>query len=336
MSPKTLRQPVFFCIHCGKKFTRKEHLERHIASHTGAKPWSCVHCFMPFNRQDLLQRHLKIYHSVSDDLDPIPPQTGAHKPDVACQPCHKAKCQCDKQKPTCGACKKKGITCVPRESRRVVKQETRARRSAAPQQPPPPAQVPLPAQPARDARNQQEPIMDTSLETMIDGEAYQQERRASHIQQGLYQGIGPQSSFIPQVPLTGNLAPGVGFPSYFNFPSPGYGGFDGYGNPIQPFGPKPAHLGYQNDPSINIPDMGPDSLNIPDLSPGSLNIPDLSPGSSPSIDTGFETLDEIPDMNGFSGYGEVVVNGNNHHSLAGEGAEPWGWETNSLNNFGFM
>ncbi|KAK3499108.1 uncharacterized protein B0T23DRAFT_434107 [Neurospora hispaniola] len=316
MSPKTLKQPVFFCIHCGNKFTRKEHLERHIASHTGAKPWSCVHCFMPFNRQDLLRRHMLIYHSVSDDLDPIPPQTGAHKPDVACQPCHKAKCQCDKQKPTCGACKKKGITCVPRESRRVVKQETRARRSAAPQQPPPPAQVPLPAQPTRDEQNQQEPVMEASLETMIDGEAYQQERQASHIQQGLYQGTGPQSLFIPQVPLTGNLAPGVGFPNFYGFPNPSYGGFDGYGNPIQPFGPKPAHLGSQNDPSLNIPD--------------------LSPGSSTSIETGFETLDEIPDMNGFSGYGEVVVNGNNHHSLAGDATGLWGWETNSLNDFGFM
>ncbi|KAK3951992.1 hypothetical protein QBC32DRAFT_152291 [Pseudoneurospora amorphoporcata] len=302
MPPQALKPPGFWCILCGKKFTRKEHLERHIPHHTGHKPWGCDHCLMSFGRQDLLRRHQAIYHSIPDGVDPLPSRVGSHRPDVACKNCHTAKCLCDKQKPVCGACQKKGIECVPRQNLRVVKAQNRARRSAAPQQPAPPAQLPLLALSAPFERDHPEPVMEGSLEEMLNAEDYQQERCAS-------EAAGSQNSFMSGLALTENLAPGGPFAmNGFDFTNPTYEGFDNFDNVIQPFSPKDANLGSE---SHTFPTMI-----------------DLS--RTPSFGTGFEGFGGITDLSGFTDgtgilsnyagfadYNGFATNDKTHHSLPG-------------------
>ncbi|KAJ9154666.1 Transcriptional regulator ADR1 [Coniochaeta hoffmannii] len=58
----TTTEKTIWCTHCGKSFTRKEHLERHIPTHTNVKPWNCHICYMEFTRKDLLSRHMSTYH----------------------------------------------------------------------------------------------------------------------------------------------------------------------------------------------------------------------------------------------------------------------------------
>ncbi|KAL2837696.1 hypothetical protein BJY01DRAFT_251321 [Aspergillus pseudoustus] len=52
------------CTHCGRSFRRKEHLERHLRTHTNEKPFKCI-CGASFSRRDLLTRHARLAHSES-------------------------------------------------------------------------------------------------------------------------------------------------------------------------------------------------------------------------------------------------------------------------------
>ncbi|XP_057175700.1 zinc finger protein 184-like [Triplophysa rosa] len=49
------------CPQCGKIFTRKSKLNRHIKIHTGERPYRCDQCGMTFSRNFHLQRHMKIH-----------------------------------------------------------------------------------------------------------------------------------------------------------------------------------------------------------------------------------------------------------------------------------
>ncbi|EAW25621.1 Zn(II)2Cys6 transcription factor [Aspergillus fischeri NRRL 181] len=89
--------PPFQCDHpgCGAKYRRKEHLNRHVASHSRGDCFSCP---------DLLRRHIRIYHP-----DRAPPASRAQK---ACAACHARKERCYGGFP-CSACQKRGIACSP-------------------------------------------------------------------------------------------------------------------------------------------------------------------------------------------------------------------------------
>lgn len=52
---------AFKCLEigCGKSFTRKDYLKRHIANHTTVKPYACVQCQVLFTRKDILEKHYK-------------------------------------------------------------------------------------------------------------------------------------------------------------------------------------------------------------------------------------------------------------------------------------
>ncbi|KAI1467869.1 uncharacterized protein F4812DRAFT_380629 [Daldinia caldariorum] len=116
-----------FCAYCGKSFTRKEHLERHLPTHTNVKPHRCSACQLSFARRDLLQRHHSTYHEVRDPMEPIPGgvPTVAGRTPIACLNCAQAKTGCDKRVP-CARCSDKNLECQARFARRSSKAALRA------------------------------------------------------------------------------------------------------------------------------------------------------------------------------------------------------------------
>ncbi|XP_028133185.1 zinc finger and SCAN domain-containing protein 31-like [Diabrotica virgifera virgifera] len=48
----------FLCNYCGKNYTRKNGLERHILSHSGIKPFECKECGKCYITKDTLKTHL--------------------------------------------------------------------------------------------------------------------------------------------------------------------------------------------------------------------------------------------------------------------------------------
>ncbi|KAK4104201.1 hypothetical protein N658DRAFT_545682 [Parathielavia hyrcaniae] len=116
-----------YCAYCGKSFTRKEHLERHIPQHTNVKPHRCGACQLSFARRDLLQRHFTTYHEARDPMEPLPGgiPTVAGRTPIACQNCANAKTGCDKKVP-CTRCAEKNLACEARFARRSSKAAIRA------------------------------------------------------------------------------------------------------------------------------------------------------------------------------------------------------------------
>lgn len=53
----------FSCCHCGKSFKTKSHLQRHILTHTGEKPYHCNRCDCRFNQSSSLRNHVIAIHT---------------------------------------------------------------------------------------------------------------------------------------------------------------------------------------------------------------------------------------------------------------------------------
>ncbi|KAH6631157.1 hypothetical protein B0J18DRAFT_476445, partial [Chaetomium sp. MPI-SDFR-AT-0129] len=126
-----------YCTYCGKGFSRKEHLERHLPTHTNVKPHVCCDCSLSFSRRqvlilDLLQRHYSTYHETKDPMNPslggLPPAAG--RTPIACQNCASAKTGCDKKVP-CTRCAEKNLPCEARFARRSSKAAIRAAQANA-------------------------------------------------------------------------------------------------------------------------------------------------------------------------------------------------------------
>ncbi|PQE23456.1 Transcription factor protein [Rutstroemia sp. NJR-2017a BBW] len=85
---------------CGKLFTRKEHLTRHLKSHDPELQHECPVCGRRYARSDVLKRHLD-HHSQS---------SGTKRTLVACTSCHERKLKCDEISP-CRSCVRSSIRC---------------------------------------------------------------------------------------------------------------------------------------------------------------------------------------------------------------------------------
>ncbi|XP_026548787.1 zinc finger protein OZF-like, partial [Notechis scutatus] len=53
--------PRHSCLLCGRAFTRKSSLNRHLIIHTGEKPYKCAHCGKSFNRKTNLLSHEMVH-----------------------------------------------------------------------------------------------------------------------------------------------------------------------------------------------------------------------------------------------------------------------------------
>lgn len=58
---------TFKCTFCGKEFSRSDHLNRHIATHTGIKQFQCDLCGKEFARKDKLKLHKSSAHNTSEE-----------------------------------------------------------------------------------------------------------------------------------------------------------------------------------------------------------------------------------------------------------------------------
>ena len=75
------------CEYCGTSYSKKEHYERHLRTHTRERPFNCARCSSKFSRRDALGRHVRICHPQEHDSRIATPGTlDANAPDDVPQP----------------------------------------------------------------------------------------------------------------------------------------------------------------------------------------------------------------------------------------------------------
>ncbi|EAW13717.1 Zn(II)2Cys6 transcription factor [Aspergillus clavatus NRRL 1] len=105
-SESSQTQALFHCAHpgCHRSYRRKEHLNRHAASHRQVAPVGCPYCSSVFARNDTLRHHIRQRHK-----DKHVDHTRAVK---ACEYCRAQRSRCrGREKAPCEACVQRGISC---------------------------------------------------------------------------------------------------------------------------------------------------------------------------------------------------------------------------------
>lgn len=100
------------CSHCGETFHRREHRDRHVLRHTGARPFVCQICHKSFSRNDTLVRHQNLH--AGSNLDQGQNHHSGQPPRrrrvQACLSCARVKQRCEGGTP-CARCIVKTLDC---------------------------------------------------------------------------------------------------------------------------------------------------------------------------------------------------------------------------------
>ncbi|KAI0125974.1 hypothetical protein BJ170DRAFT_685218 [Xylariales sp. AK1849] len=109
----SLTHSLYQCADCQKRYSRPEHLARHIQTHTLGKRFFCQVCGKAFARADLLKRHAANHESDNDPAkkrrrtDSSP---NAGRVSHACRACATARVKCEEVKP-CTRCRNRNLEC---------------------------------------------------------------------------------------------------------------------------------------------------------------------------------------------------------------------------------
>ncbi|RGP81584.1 putative transcription factor pig1p [Fusarium longipes] len=111
---------LYVCGHCGRRYSRPEHLQRHVQTHTLGRRFACGICGKTFARADLKKRH-EANHENDDSKKRRRTTTALNSGRVshACKACATARVKCQEEKP-CQRCTRRGLTCVPSDAGNVA------------------------------------------------------------------------------------------------------------------------------------------------------------------------------------------------------------------------
>ncbi|KAF5008273.1 hypothetical protein FDECE_5437 [Fusarium decemcellulare] len=108
---------LYACGDCGRRYSRPEHLQRHVQTHTLGRRFACDVCGKTFARADLKKRHQANHEN--DDTSKKRRRTttspSAGRVTHACKACAAARVKCQEDKP-CQRCLRRGLTCVSAEA----------------------------------------------------------------------------------------------------------------------------------------------------------------------------------------------------------------------------
>ncbi|KAF5638109.1 C2H2 transcription factor [Fusarium sp. NRRL 52700] len=98
----------FTCTRCSKTYKRREHLQRHAASHSSVRPHRCSFCGQSYQRADVLKRHAL---SCQTKARAGGTSVAASSSRRACDFCVQQKKACSTGQP-CENCRRKSVQCV--------------------------------------------------------------------------------------------------------------------------------------------------------------------------------------------------------------------------------
>ncbi|KAF5722896.1 C2H2 transcription factor [Fusarium mundagurra] len=103
----------FTCSRCSKTYKRREHLQRHAASHSSLRPHRCSFCGQSYQRADVLKRHALACETKARTGE-VPSSSRR-----ACDLCIQQKKACSTGHP-CEHCRRKSVQCIYSFNNRAV------------------------------------------------------------------------------------------------------------------------------------------------------------------------------------------------------------------------
>ncbi|OAQ75033.1 fungal zn(2)-Cys(6) binuclear cluster domain-containing protein [Purpureocillium lilacinum] len=109
---------TYACHICDRNFSRAEHRDRHLATHSLLRPYRCNFCGHQFQRTDSLRRHVdkcskNLRNATANGSDEVRSRVKS-----ACDLCHSKKLKCDGKQP-CRKCVAKRHDCTYQRSDRL-------------------------------------------------------------------------------------------------------------------------------------------------------------------------------------------------------------------------